>query len=119
MDRFDNNKALQEGDTKGGLLGFQYDRADKLQEQDLIMKSLQKERNKLAMKMQTVNKPAVTTGAQMEAMQDDTLGAKAQSAAAKITSVVTDSSSKVNNNITKVSNIGQHFDRTNSLAIAQ
>ena len=119
VDRFDNNKALQEGDTKGGLLGFQYDRADKLQEQDLIMKSLQKERNKLAMKMQTVNKPAVTTGAQMEAMQDDTLGAKAQSAAAKITSVVTDSSSKVNNSITKVSNIGQHFDRTNSLAIAQ
>ena len=119
VDRFDNNKALQEGDTKGGLLGFQYDRADKLQEQDDKMKLLQAERNKLAMKMQTVNKPAVTTGAQMEAMQDDTLGAKAQSAAAKITSVVTDSSSKVNNNITKVSNIGQHFDRTNSLAIAQ
>tara|TARA_R110000803_G_scaffold4123_3_gene14110 strand:+ start:1174 stop:2880 length:1707 start_codon:yes stop_codon:yes gene_type:complete len=119
LDRFDNNKALQEGDTEGGLLGFQYDRADKLQEQDLIMKSLQKERNKLAMKMQTVNKPAVTTGAQMEAMQDDTLGAKAQSAAARITSVVTDSSSKVNNSITKVSNVGQHFDRTNSLAMAQ
>lgn len=119
VDRFDNNKALQEGDTEGGLFGFQYDRADKLQEQDLIMKSLQKERNKLAMKMQAVNKPAVTTGAQMEAMQDDTLGAKAQSAAAKITSVVTDSSSKVNNSITKVSNIGQHFDRTNSLAMAQ
>ena len=119
VDRFDNNKALQEGDTKGGLLGFQYDRADRLQEQDDKMKLLQAERNKLAMKMQTVNKPAVTTGAQMEAMQDDTLGAKAQSAAAKITSVVTDSSSKVNNSITKVSNIGQHFDRTNSLAIAQ
>lgn len=119
VDRFDNNNALQEGDTKGGLLGFQYDRADRLQEQDDKMKLLQAERNKLAMKMQTVNKPAVTTGAQMEAMQDDTLGAKAQSAAAKITSVVTDSSSKVNNSITKVSNIGQHFDRTNSLAMAQ
>jgi hypothetical protein len=119
VDRFDNNNALQEGDTKGGLLGFQYDRADRLQEQDDKMKLLQAERNKLAMKMQTVNKPAVTTGAQMEAMQDDTLGAKAQSAAARITSVVTDSSSKVNNSITKVSNVGQHFDRTNSLAMAQ
>jgi len=71
------------------------------------------------LKQAAIEKRANTTGAQMEAMQDDTLGAKAQSAAAKITSVVTDSSSKVNNSITKVSNIGQHFDRTNSLAIAQ
>ena len=71
------------------------------------------------LKKAAIEKRANTTGAQMEAMQDDTLGAKAQSAAAKITSVVTDSSSKVNNSITKVSNIGQHFDRTNSLAIAQ
>ena len=94
------------------------DRIEELRAEKAILDKQIATRGEL-LKQAAIEKRANTTGAQMEAMQDDTLGAKAQSAAAKITSVVTDSSSKVNNSITKVSNIGQHFDRTNSLAIAQ
>lgn len=112
---------LDSGDSKGGVLGFQYDRAERIEELKAQKAMLDKQiatRGEL-LKRAAIKKQANTTGAQMEAMQDDTLGAKAQSAAAKVTSIIADSSSKVNNSITKVSNIGQHFDRTNSLATAQ
>lgn len=117
----EEQKELDSGDSKGGVLGFQYDRAERIEELKAQKAMLDKQiatRGEL-LKRAAIKKQANTTGAQMEAMQDDTLGAKAQSAAAKVTSIIADSSSKVNNSITKVSNIGQHFDRTNSLATAQ
>lgn len=117
---FEENQKLREGDEKGGLIGFQYDRAERIQEQELEMKRLQDERNKLARSMYAeLDKPAITAGAEMEAIQDDTLDAK--SAASIMTPIITttDASINTNNSMSKTVNQTNHFDKTMMMGYGQ
>jgi hypothetical protein len=117
----EEQKELDSGDSKGGVYGFQYDRAERIAELKAEKALLDKQiatRGEL-LKQGAVLKMANTTGATMEAMQDDNLDAKSAPTAVAPVFAPTDASTNTTNSNTTITNQMMHVDRTMNLATAQ
>jgi len=116
---------IAEGDSKGGLVGFRYDRKARIEELQAEMDAVDDEIRKNQLRLNKLNgetsleKISNISGAEMEATQNDTADAKATPVVAP-TGVVANMQNIDNSSssVVKTTNMNNHIDRTSMAAFA-
>ncbi len=112
---------LDSGDTKGGMLGFRYDRAERLAdlaaELEAIDAGITLREREFKAKNSNIDQVPNATGAQMEATQNDTLNA--QESKVNITPIIsnTDASTSTSTVVHTSTNQTSHIDRTMGMGL--